>query len=362
MKRVLVIWLLLGIAPLSPGKDVLDGLRDEGRGFAQVTPGRPLQFPQDHGAHPDYRIEWWYLTANLLDEDGRHWGIQWTLFRQSLSPQSVTTGWQSNQVWMAHAAITTPDGHVHEQRFARGGIGQAGITDIDSDGLFNAWLDDWEWRSESASMFPATLTFDIGDQEVSLLLETELGPVANGIEGYSQKSSQGQASYYYSQPYIRISGDITTVDGKTRLDGQGWLDREWSSQALAANQQGWDWFSLHLDSGNKLMIYQLRHDDGKHWLSGNLISPSGASQFLDASMIALRPSRITDIEVGNKERRALPMDWQISVEVEDMVLHTRPLYDQQWMQTTIPYWEGVVLVEDDKGNSAGIGYMELTGY
>ncbi len=362
MSRLFVVLVLILACRPVAAQDVYDGLRDEGEGYAQVTPGKRLEFPRDHGAHPDYRIEWWYLTSNLVDSEGRHWGLQWTLFRNSMSPEPVIDGWDSNQVWMAHAAITTPDGHYHEQRYARGGIGQAGVTSIRDDGYFNAWLDDWEWRSGDAAMFPAELKFTVGEREVVMLLETDRAPVLNGIDGYSQKSAQGQASYYYSQPHIRVRGFVSEGTGKTYLSGQGWLDREWSSQALAPNQQGWDWFSLHLDDGYKLMVYQLRHDDGNHWMSGNWISPAGQSRRLGAGAIELESTRVGKIDIGGNESRDLPMEWRIALAGQDRRWRIRPLYDQQWMDTNFPYWEGVVLVEDEKGERAGIGYMELTGY
>ena len=357
---ILACAALLGL--VAEAQDVLGDLRDQGPGFAQVTPGKTLEFPRDHGAHPDYRIEWWYLTANLSDREGRHWGLQWTLFRQALSPEQTAAGWQSNQIWMAHAALTTPDGHFHAQRFARGGIGQAGVTRIGRDGYFNAWMDDWQWRSNSAALFPAELSFTVGEREVFLALEATGQLVANGINGYSQKSAQGQASYYYSQPHIRVSGFVTQGPDKIELNGQGWLDREWSSQALAENQQGWDWFSLHLNDGNKLMVYQLRHDDGDHWLSGNWITPRGETRLLDRNAINLASIRTSAIETGTNQTRDLPMEWRLSLVNQKRSWRIRPLYDQQWMGTSIPYWEGVVLVEDDQGNPAGVGYMELTGY
>jgi len=362
LKRLLLLLCSLLPSPALLAQDVLGDLRDQGLGFAQVTPGKSLQFPRDHGAHPDYRIEWWYLTANLTDRQGRDWGLQWTLFRQALSPAQVEAGWHSNQVWMAHAAITTPDGHFHEQRFARGGIGQAGVSQISRDGFFNAWLDDWEWRADGASMFPARLRFSIENREINLLLEATGELVLNGVNGYSQKSSQGQASYYYSQPHIRVGGFVSQGSDKTELKGKGWLDREWSSQALAHNQQGWDWFSLHLNDGHKLMVYQLRHDDGKHWLSGNWISPLGETRLLDRNAIDLNSTRLRQIVTGKNQTRSLPLEWQLALSEPQRRWRIRPLYDQQWMDTRIPYWEGVVLVEDEQGKPSGIGYMELTGY
>ena len=356
----LVCMVLLGLA--AHAQDLLGDLRDQGTGFAQVTRGGTLQFPRDHGAHPDYRIEWWYLSANLTDNDDRDWGLQWTLFRQALSPEQVNGGWQSNQIWMAHAAITTPDGHFYEQRFSRGGIGQAGVTRISRDGYFNAWMDDWQWRSNSAALFPAKLEFTIGERKIMLSLETIGEMVANGVDGYSQKSAQGQASYYYSQPHIQVHGFVNQGPDKIHLSGEGWLDREWSSQALADNQQGWDWFSLHLNDGHKLMVYQLRHDDGEHWLSGNWVSPHGLSTLLDGNAIELSSVSTREITIGENQSRQLPLEWQLNLPGQTRAWRIRPLYDQQWMGTRFPYWEGVVLVEDGQGARSGIGYMELTGY
>ena len=362
MTRLLPLILFSLISFALQAQDLLGDLRDRGHGFAQVTPGKTLQFPRDHGAHPDYRIEWWYLTANLTDREGRNWGLQWTLFRQALSPAPVNTGWQSNQIWMAHAAISTPDGHFHEQRFARGDIGQAGVTRISRDDYFNAWIDDWQWRSKDASLFPARLKFTVGEREVILLLESAGELVANGVNGYSQKSAQGQASYYYSQPHIQVRGFVNQGVDKIYLSGKGWLDREWSSQALAENQQGWDWFSLHLNDGHKLMVYQLRHDDGEHWLSGNWIDPRGETVLLDRDTIDLNSTLSREVSTGDDQFRELPLEWQLALVDQKRHWRIRPLYDQQWMDTRYPYWEGVVLVEDEQGRPSGIGYMELTGY
>lgn len=361
MRIISLIGICLCVS-LAQARDVLGDLRGQGLGYAEVVPGKSLQFPRDHGSHPEYRIEWWYLTANLADRDGRQWGLQWTLFRQALSPGEIKFGWQSNQMWMAHAAITTPDGHFHEQRFARGGIGQAGVNRAHQQGFFNAWMDDWQWRSKNASMFPAKLNFNVGSHKITLLLEATGDLVANGIDGYSQKSAQGQASYYYSQPHIRVRGFVSEGLEKHYLNGQGWLDREWSSQALAENQPGWDWFSLHLDDGHKLMVYQVRQDDGEHWLSGNWINPDGEARHLDRDAIDLSLLRVSEVATGDNETRELPLEWKLELVGQQRVWRVRPLYDEQWMDTSYPYWEGVVLVENELGQPSGVGYMELTGY
>ncbi len=330
-------------------------LRDEAEGFSKVIPGRKLEFPADHAAHPDYRIEWWYLTANLSDDQGRQWGLQWTLFRQSLSATPSKPGWSNNQLWMAHAAISTPEKHLFEQRFARGGIGQVGV---DFAPHFEAWIDDWVWRSDGNSLFPSKLQFRIGNKKIDMQLNSTADWVLHGDAGYSQKSQQGQASYYYSQPRIHIDG---TINGQ-RLTGSAWLDREWSSQPLAANQQGWDWFSLHLNDGNKLMLYRLRQDDGAHWLSGSWIDVDGNLRHLSNNTIRLSEKDIRQIKVPDDDQIKLPLDWLVVLPDLNRQLVIKPLYDQQWMRARFPYWEGVVLVEDGQGKVVGKGYMELTGY
>ncbi len=349
------ILLLFVVALTALADDSFQILRSEAEGFSKVSPGKIFEFPADHAAHPDYQIEWWYLTANLQDSDGRHWGLQWTLFRQALSATPSKAGWSSNQLWMAHAAVSMPGGHQYEQRFARGGIGQTGVT---LDDRFEAWIDDWVWLSENDSLFPSTLHFRIAGKGINMQLSSSADWVLHGDAGYSLKSQQGQASYYYSQPQIQISG---TIEG-TQLSGSAWLDREWSSQPLAKNQSGWDWFSLHLTDGSKLMLYRLRHDDGVHWLSGSWIKADGKLTHLPGEAIRLSEKNSRHIKTRESKKIFLPLDWVVSLPGLNRELHIRPLYDQQWMGGRFPYWEGVVLVEDANGTAAGTGYMELTGY
>jgi len=343
-------------------QDVYQVLRDRGQGFAEVIRGRALVFPRDHSAHSDFRVEWWYITANLQDNQGRDWGLQWTLFRQALSAETDTEGWDSNQLWMVHAALTTPEQHRFEQRFARGGIGQAGVSLNSKEKTFSAWLDDWQWRSESEGLFPSQLHFSVGESAIKMQLDSGYRWVLHGDQGYSRKSEHGQASYYYSQPKISIRGTVQVGDETIELSGQAWMDREWSSQVLAENQSGWDWFSLHFDDGNKLMLYRLRHNTGANWISGSWIDSSGQVRHLHNNDIELIPEVMRTINPGPGKSLQLPLEWSVKLPNIGRSWRIKPLYDQQWMGTRIPYWEGVVLVEDDSGKSAGRGYMELTGY
>ena len=362
---IAIMVIALAYSPVFSADDSFRVLRQQLEGYAKVVPGKRFVFPDDHGIHPDFRIEWWYLTANLKDQNNREWGFQWTLFRQSMDAKPVLKGWDSNQLWMAHAAITTPTGHVHEQRFARGGIAQAGVNvakraELNQSGgdNFSVWIDDWSWQAKTANPFPSMLSFSIGETQLTVNLRSTTPWVLNGKNGYSQKSGQGQASYYYSQPYIDVVGSVVWEGESIELSGKAWLDREWSSQPLSANQQGWDWFSLHLESGEALMVYRLRQTDGKHWLSGSWIDPNGRSQSLGPSDIILEELDRRWVNAGER-RVKLPLRWKIELPKQGKQWRVEALYDQQWMDTQFPYWEGVVNVDEGK---AGKGYMELTGY
>lgn len=347
-------------------------------GFSQAVPGHSLSFPGDHGPHPDFRIEWWYLTANLQDESGEQYGAQWTLFRIAMQPSSDQTGnndakamtqvgnpWLSNQVYMAHAAITWPDGHAGFQRYARGGdhdgVAQAGAQAEP----FAAWLDDWSLHSAHAGAgngwLPLQAEFREGDMGFKLRLDSDQDLVLQGQSGFSQKHASGSGSYYYSQPFLQAEGSLTIDGQETPVSGQAWLDREWSSQFLQPEQAGWDWFALHLDSGEKLMLFRLReksvsarNGDFKH---GVLISPAGQTTPLD--------SRQIEFEVLEKMRvhdRSLPARWRIKLpEIGREILIT-PVLEDQWMDVDFAYWEGAIKVSGTSEETRGRGYLEMTGY
>jgi predicted secreted hydrolase len=329
------------------------GLGSEASGFAEVIRGRALAFPADHGPHPDYRIEWWYLTANLNDAAGQPLGIQWTLFRQAMAPVDEA-GWSSRQIWMAHAAVTTAATHRSTERFARGGIGQAGVVASP----FAAHLDNWQMRGtdaiDPATLSPLAVSAVGADFSYALTLTAQRPLVLQGDAGYSKKSDRGQASYYYSQPYFDAQGSVT-LDGKAvMVTGQAWMDREWSSQPLASDQTGWDWLSLHLDSGDKVMLFRLRQSDGSHYFAGNWIGTDGRSVPLPADGIELTPTVNTTIGARN-----LPTSWRVAIPSRSLLIDTSPLNQNCWMATRFPYWEGPISLA---GSHAGQGYLEMTGY
>lgn len=330
------------------------GLGESADGFAAVVPGKSFVFPRDHGPHPELRIEWWYVTANLADANGTACGAQWTLFRQAMRGGAPLEGWANQQVWMGHAAATRADTHRYAETFARGGVGQAGVETEP----FAAWIDNWEMRGlapfDANRVSPLHLSASGADFSYELRLEAARPLVLQGDRGYSRKSERGQASYYYSQPFYTAAGRLTVDDRPVEVKGMAWMDREWSSQPLAAEQTGWDWFSLHLPGDQKLMLYRLREKNGRDNLFGNWIEPDGRSSEIASTDNTLTPTGYTD--VGG---RKLPTAWRVAIPARGLSIETTPLNARSWMGTSYSYWEGPISFT---GSHRGVGYLELTGY
>ncbi|KRR20602.1 iron ABC transporter permease [Bradyrhizobium lablabi] len=330
------------------------GLSESADGFAAVVPDRTFAFPADHGPHPQFRIEWWYVTANLTDARGAAYGAQWTLFRQAIAAGGAQEGWANQQIWMGHAAVTRDDTHRFSQTFARGGVGQAGVEAAP----FHAWIDAWEMRAldpmNDDNIAPCALKASGTDFSYTLRLDAERPLTLQGDGGYSRKSLREQASYYYSQPHYAAAGILTIDDKPIDVTGMAWLDREWSSQPLAADQSGWDWLSLHFNSGDKLMLYRMRQTDGQHYGSGKWIAPDNTVEMLGSGDIVMTPLTVTPI-AGRK----IPTSWRIAVAKMALAIECRPLNPKSWMGTSFPYWEGPIRFE---GSHTGVGYLEMTGY
>lgn len=345
--------LLAALLPAAAGAQGFAGLGTDARGFAVPQPGTTLAFPKDHYPHPDYRIEWWYLTATLEAEDGTRYGAQWTLFRSALAPGDTDGLAAPHQVWFAHAAITTPESHLFAERFARGGIGQAGV-----ESPFSARIDDWTMittaEPDADPLSALALSARAGDFAYDLSLEATGPLILHGGDGYSVKSPEGQASHYYSQPFYEVDGTLTLPGRRVEVTGEAWLDREWSSQPLARDQAGWDWFSLAFDSGAKLMGFGLRGTDGGHFTSATWIDPDGTATAYGDGALTLTP--LATAEVAG---RTLPVRWRLELPQEDLSVETRPLNEAAWMGTSFQYWEGPVSFD---GSHSGRGYLEMTGY
>jgi len=346
--------LILALSSTSALAQGFGGLGANAPGFKFPQPGTPLVFPKDHGAHPDFRTEWWYVTANLKGTDGASYGVQWTLFRFALEPNSARAGWTDRNVWMAHAAATDAGEHLFAQKFARGGIGLAGVEAAP----FRAYIDDWllETRDDSSGAGIERLRVSAGNGNFAYALDlTATGPIVlQGEGGYSRKSDAGQASYYYSEPFFMTEGSVSIHGRETQVSGRAWMDREWSSQALAADQQGWDWFALHLDGGVKLMLYRMRSVKAAPFFFGNWIDADGATSPLMRDDIAIAP--LENMHIADRDT---PVRWRVQIKSRGVDVETRPLNPRSWMATEPAYWEGPIFFS---GSHKGEGYLEMTGY
>lgn len=345
MKWLLLIFML-PCAALAQG---FAGLGADADGFAVPERGYEMTFPKDHGSHDEYRIEWWYLTANLTASDGTAYGLQWTLFRSALRLGNGD-GWRDPHLWMGHAAVTTPNAHYVSERLGRGGIGQAGVRVADT---FEAWIDDWYLRGDS-DLAALELRAAGPDFSYKMQLGADAPLVLQGDNGYSVKSAAGQASYYYSQPFFDIKGKLSLPSGEVAVSGQAWLDREWSSQPLASDQSGWDWFSLSFDSGAKMMGFVLRSETSAPYTSATWIEPDGRTTPLPDG--AFKAKEMARTRVAERE---IPTHWTLSLPSKRLDVEVIALNPQAWMETSVPYWEGPIVI---KGSHSGVGYLEMTGY
>jgi predicted secreted hydrolase len=342
--------------------------------FARALKPRAFRFPEDHGPHPDFRTEWWYLTGNLSGPDGDPYGFQLTIFRSALRPPvgdpeqsslGVSSLWRADQVYMGHLALTDgKNGAFHAfERFSRGAGGLAGATAQP----FRVWLEDWEIVGPAGAandIFPLQLRAVENHVGVSLTLNPAKALVLQGEQGLSQKGPEpGNASYYYSFTRLEANGEIQLGSETARVEGFAWMDREWSTSALSPGQVGWDWFALQLNDGSDLMYYQLRLEDGSpHPLSkGILVGSTGESSVLNNSEVQLN---VLDLWKSPLDGMEYPSGWRLAVASENLVLTLTPVLPDQELNLTFRYWEGAVRIAGIwRGKEiGGRGYVELTGY
>lgn len=338
----------------------------------KADPRYQITWPADHASHDEFDIEWWYLTANLEDKQGEAYGMQWTLFRFRNPSETQKSTWANEQVFMAHASIHSMDSHWFAEKFARGGVGNAGVTVAP----FSAFIDDWQWQNteKQDGLFPATLSFTAnkksegfktGQHENKPLHASftmqQSGPfILHGNAGYSIKSAGGEhASHYYSAPFIDIQGEISTTDNQKQksvktLKGQAWYDHEWTSQLLDTQTLGWDWLSLHLDDGSKIMAFRMRLGDMPDYITGSYISSEGQQLTLTDNMLTLEAVSMTSVQ-----QKEFPLHWKLSIPSKNVDLEIQTLKDDQYNTASVPYYEGMVEI---KGSHKGRGFLELTGY
>lgn len=356
------------------------GAGSQGGGFAQVVGPRPFEFPRDHGPHPDYRQEWWYVTGNLDGANGERFGFELTFFRFALAPGAgggtvaATTGgvvshdtatpesaWRTRQIYMAHFAVTDmARGRFRfSQKLSRGAVGLAG-AEISP---LRVWVDDWSLSAASADGTRWSLRAAEAGYELTLDARALLAPVLNGEHGFSRKASDaGAASYYYSIPRIAVRGQLTRDGRSIDVQGLAWLDREWWSGSLGAGEQGWDWFALQLKDGSSLMFYSLRDRGGARnpYSAGTWVDSNGQSRPLSNDQVQIE---VFDYWTNLRGER-YPARWRVRVPSVGMDVTVRPIFADQELTTSPRYWEGAVDVTAADANHGkdGRGYVELVGY
>jgi predicted secreted hydrolase len=382
MKRGFKILLGLGLLTLLVGIPLLLSRREEPQvqarlvaladeasnrgptGYLRAEGPLPLDFPADHGPHLDYQTEWWYYTGNLVAGDGQRFGYQMTFFRRALAPPGLRTdrasAWGADQVYMVHLALTDVAGQRYRafERFARGAAGLAGAQASP----YHVWLEDW--RVEEVEPGVTHMRAAQKGLALDLLLSDRKGPILQGDRGYSPKGPQpGNASYYYSLTRLETSGTVQVGEASYSVSGLSWMDHEWSTSGLAADQVGWDWFSVQMDDGSELMVFQLRKEDGSvdPFSSGTLIATDGSTRHLARDEFEIR---VEDTWRSPHTGATYPALWTIVVPGENLALEIEPLLADQELVVSYTYWEGAVRVEGQQAGRAvqGHGYVELTGY
>nr|WP_316639333.1 carotenoid 1,2-hydratase [uncultured Roseateles sp.] len=341
--------------------------RASGAAALSVTP-RALRFPADFGAHPDTRIEWWYLTGALSPSSskGPTYGFQLTFFRvRTAVDPAHPSRFAAKQLLMAHAALTDLSARTlrHDQALARSGFGLAEAGEQDTDVVLHGW----RLHRDPENGYRAELRSERANFALALDLKPSQPVLLQGQAGYSRKGPEpGAASHYYSEPQLQLAGELT-VDGKRLpVQGRAWLDHEWSNQLLGsgpASAIGWDWTGINLLDGGALTLFRLRRADGSvHWAGGSYRAP-GQTQGRDfaPTEVSLQPGRIWK---SARTGAAYPVSWRLGTPIGSFEL--RALLDDQELDargsTGTVYWEGLSELLDGTGQRAGLGYLEMTGY
>ncbi len=324
-----------------------------------ALPRKPLQFPRDHGAHPDFRTEWWYVTGHASTAAGRAFGFQVTFFRSRVdAAQGMQSAFAAKQLVFAHAAVTDVQGNklLHDQRIAREGfdIATAGTADT------QLKLRDWSLVREgpayrariSAQDF--TLDFTFAPTQAVLL---------QGDQGLSRKGPDArQASYYYSQPQLKTQGTLTLRGDPLAVTGTAWLDHEWSEELMHPEAVGWDWIGMNFMDGSALTAFRLRRRDGSTlWDGGSFRTAAGTPYIASPGETQFRPQRTWKSPLS---QAVYPVEWMVRTPADFYTV--RAVIDNQELDsrnsTGAIYWEGLSDLIDSNGRKVARGYLEMTGY
>jgi len=336
----------------------------QSKAWLEAEAGYQYSFPHDHASHDEYGIEWWYYTGNVETASGHRFGYQLTFFRVGVDkhPENPSR-WAVRDLYMAHFAISDIDGQSFHsgERVNRSGIGWAGADSS----AYRVWNEDWEARLDGAAHL---LTASDEDFQLSLKLEPTKPEVIHGENGISQKgTATGNASRYYSLTRLRTSGRLTVAGESFEVNGLSWMDHEFGTSFLEAEQAGWDWFSIQLEDGRDLMLFQIRRSDGSidSHSSGTLIDADGRATHIAREDLKLTPGNAWR---SSESAATYPTAWTIELPTYKLTMKVRAAFNDQELRTTestgVIYWEGSVLIEGTSANQPirGRGYLEMTGY
>jgi predicted secreted hydrolase len=341
--------------------------------FKRALPGRTFSFPQDHFSHPEFRTEWWYYSGHLYDQEKKSYGYQLTFFRTALGRETKgeKSKWAIQNLYFAHLALTDESKRrfAYREKISRGSLGEAGASSYERDGKpFRVWVEDWFLEGKGSEMKDHLLKAGDPDLGIELTLTPEKNPVIHGQNGISQKAEgEGYASHYYSITRLITGGKLFSRGREVPVQGTSWMDHEFGSAQLRDYQVGWDWFSIRLENGTELMLYQLRHQNGKidPYSSGTIIFSDGSQRYLPLKEFQIQ---VLDQWRSKKSGATYPSKWGIDVPSHRIELMLTPTVKDQELitqeSTRVTYWEGSVKVEGRyQGNPIkGVGYVELTGY
>jgi predicted secreted hydrolase len=360
MRRAFVLVLLLAFGSASSSAAPLR----TAQGFLNANVPWHFVFPRDHAAHDGFASEWWYYTGHVRAPDGRRFGYELTFFRVGLrpgqaAPENGQSRWRGNQLYPAHFALTDESGKqfFHFERFARAalGAGSASTTHLE------VHVDSWSLTGPS----PFHMKADAGGIAIDFTQTSEKPPAIHGHNGISTKAACDTcASHYYSMTRLRTAGTLTFAGRRLPVTGITWMDHEFGSDELQANQAGWDWFSIQLDDRREFMLYLLRQKDGSitPQSSGSLIAPDGAVTYLPRTAFT---AEATGTWKSPHTGGVYPSGWRVRVPSANVDLTLTPtVLDQELANTAggVSYWEGAVDVSDAAARPLGVGYVELTGY
>lgn len=334
---------------------------------SHALPLKTLQFPRDHGAHPDFAIEWWYITGQLRDAAGREFGFQVTFFRSRVeATQGMTSRFAAKQLVFAHAAVTDVQGKKmhHDQRVARQGFGLATASEATTSLKLGAWLLTRHSTGESSHY---QTQIKANDFSLALQLAATQPLLLQGKQGLSRKGPQeSQASYYYSIPQLAATGQLTLQNQVFDVTGKAWLDHEWSQALLHADAVGWDWIGINFFDGSALTAFRLRRADGSAlWDGGSFRLPKniggGETYIFSKGEVDFKPLRIYQSPTSGAR---YPVEWLVRTAVDFYTV--KAVVDHQELDsrqsTGAVYWEGLSELFDSNGRQVGSGYLEMTGY